>query len=133
MYSPLLSMYGTIISIIYYKDNTVTITFGLGGKPKPKFRHPLPLLENGKTVSRLDPIHNVRVLGDYCAWCPGIGEGNHNGDCLKNKTAWEKFMARKRQNLNPNHTGLADKPLRRKRAGLQERARSSVARSEAEE
>ena len=52
----------------------------------PLFRKPLPLFEGGVYAGKLDPTHNIRLMGVpcCCSFCPGIGD-YHSGECATNK------------------------------------------------
>ena len=116
MLSPLLKMYGKMTHIIYYADRTITIGVALGDMPMPLFRKPLPLFDGGIYAGKLDPTHNVRLMGvPCCSFCPGIGD-YHSGECATNKEKQEAFLARKKK-LAEKNTGTTPKPTKPTRRG----------------
>ena len=119
--APLLRMYGKMTHTIFYADRTVTVGFALGDLVMPIVRKPIMLFDNGKLAGKLDPTHNIRVMGaPCCSFCPGIGE-YHTGACEPNKRKQEAFLRRKKA-LNSGVPNMpSQKPARRptgKRSGM---------------
>ena len=95
--------------------------FALGDLVMPMVRKPIMLFDNGKLAGKLDPTHNIRVMGaPCCSFCPGIGE-YHTGACEPNKRKQEAFLRRKKA-LNSGAPNMpSQKPARRppgKRSGM---------------
>ena len=124
---PMLRRYGKMTHIVFYADRTITIGFALGNLPMPIVRKPLYIMHNRVLVGKLDPTHNIRMMGvPCCSFCPGIGD-YHTGECAENKAKQKRFLARK-QKLNdgkPNIPNPNRKPVRRgKPAGMREVSRA---------
>ena len=123
MLAPLLAMYGKMTHIIYYADRTITVGVALGDMTMPPFRKPLPLFEGGVYAGKLDPTHNIRLMGvPCCSFCPGIGD-YHSGECATNKEKQEAFLARKKKLAEKNKATpiKPTKPIRRgTKGGLRE-------------
>ena len=122
---PMLRMYGNMTHIVFYADRTVTIGFALGNLPMPIVRKPLYIMHNRVLVGKLDPTHNIRMMGvPCCSFCPGIGE-YHTGECAENKAKQERFLARKKK-LNDGKPNMpSPKPVRRgNKAGMREVSRA---------
>ena len=121
--APLLAMYGEITHIIYYADRTITVGVALGNMTMPPFRKPIPLFDGGVYAGKLDPTHNIRLMGvPCCSFCPGIGD-YHSGECATNKEKQEAFLARKKKlaEKNKETPTKPTKPTRRgNSAGLRE-------------
>ena len=83
----------------------------------PLFRKPLPLFEGGVYAGKLDPTHNIRLMGVpcCCSFCPGIGD-YHSGECATNKEKQEAFLARKKK-LAEKNKGTPTKPTKPTRRG----------------
>ena len=122
---PMLRMYGNMTHIVFYADRTVTIGFALGNLPMPIVRKPLYIMHNRVLVGKLDPTHNIRMMGvPCCSFCPGIGD-YHTGECAENKAKQERFLARKKK-LNDGKPNMPNpKPVRRgNKAGMREVSRA---------
>ena len=123
MLAPLLAMYGKMTHIIYYADRTITVGVALGDMPMPLFRKPIPLFDGGVYAGKLDPTHNIRLMGvPCCSFCPGIGD-YHSGECATNKEKQEAFLARKKKLAEKNKATpiKPTKPIRRgNKGGLRE-------------
>ena len=122
---PMLRRYGKMTHIVFYADRTVTIGFALGNLPMPIVRKPLYIMHNRVLVGKLDPTHNIRMMGvPCCSFCPGIGD-YHTGECAENKAKQKRFLARK-QKLNDGKPNMPNpKPVRRgKPAGMREVSRA---------
>ena len=83
----MLRIYGKMTHIIFYADRTITIGFALsrlGDLPMPIVRKPLYIMRKPTAsvlVGKLDPTHNIRMMGiPCCSFCPGIGD-YHTGEC----------------------------------------------------
>jgi len=114
--APLLAMYGEITHIIYYADRTITVGVALGNMTMPPFRKPIPLFDGGVYAGKLDPTHNIRLMGvPCCSFCPGIGD-YHSGECATNKEKQEAFLARKKK-LAEKNKETPTKPTKPTRRG----------------
>eukprot|EP00964_Phaeocystis_antarctica_P081743 scaffold51159_cov69-Phaeocystis_antarctica.AAC.2 len=79
------------------------------------------LSHNRVLVGKLDPTHNIRMMGvPCCSFCPGIGD-YHTGECAENKAKQKRFLARE-QKLNDGKPNMPNpKPVQRgKPAGMRE-------------
>ena len=122
---PMLRMYGNMTHIVFYADRSVTIGFALGNLPMPIVRKPLYIMHNRVLVGKLDPTHNIRMMGvPCCSFCPGIGD-YHTGECAENKAKQKRFLARKKK-LNDGKPNMPNpKPVRRgNKAGMREVSRA---------
>ena len=88
-------------------------------------RKSLMLIDNGKIAGKLDPTHNIRIMGaPCCSFCLGIGDF-HTGECATNKEKHEAFLARKKKLTDGNPNMPSQKPTRRgKPIGMRERGRA---------
>jgi len=77
----------------------MTIGFALGTRKRPKRRKALVILKNGSYMGKLNPIHNIRMLGlDNCLTCCGIGDF-HGSECAGNKKNFDRMMNKKKKLL----------------------------------
>ena len=85
-YRSFMEHYGTPLNCIVYADRTVTISFALGNLPVPEYRRRISIVQAGKYLGMIHPVHSIRVLGiNCCSFCPAIGEAECTAECAANR------------------------------------------------
>jgi len=73
-------------------------------------------IDGGIYAGKLDPTHNIRLMGvPCCSFCPGISD-YHSGECATNKEKQEAFLARKKK-LAEKNKATPTKPTKSIRRG----------------
>ena len=85
-YKSAFKIYGAVTHYIFYANRSIVVGFALEGKPPPTRRAKISLIDKGKYMGHLHPIHDIRLLGaPFCASCPAIFDGAHLKECEGNK------------------------------------------------
>ena len=65
-YRSFMEHYGIPLNCIVYADRTVTISFALGNLPVPQYRRRFSIVQAGKYLGMIHPVHSIRVHGINC-------------------------------------------------------------------